>query len=224
LSGNGYTAFVIKLDTGGTAIWAEKFGRLDYPAPPKIAANSNEGVFVVGLFNSPALVFTSSDSLVNPGLFLAKYDTNGNFKWARDAIGGSWATGVSIDSTGNPYITGYFNDDPFIFDATELHDTTSSLDIFVAAINSVVSVEEINSPAENTISVFPNPSRGKFFILTTRSEPCTVVIYDMMGKEVVSNITAGGIQQINLLAHPQGIYFVTITTEKNKFSRKIVIQ
>lgn len=228
LPGIGYTAFVVKLDAGGTAVWAEKFGRLDYPAPTKITADRNGDVYVTGQFSSPALVFTSADSLVNEGLFLAKYDNNGNFKWARDAVRTgikiNKATSVCADSFGNLYIAGYFASDTLIFDATTLLDSTSSFDILIAAISSLVSVEENNALAENTFSLFPNPSHGKFYILTNPNDQGTVVIYDMIGKEIDYKIISPGIQQLDLSGQPKGIYFISIKTESKSYSKRIIIQ
>lgn len=227
MPGGGTIGFAVKLDSGGTALWAKRFGRLDHPAPPKIFANKNEDVFVTGYFTSPALVFTPADSLVNKGLFLAKYDASGNFKWARDAIGEnlSRATGVTVDAAGNPYITGYFGYDTLIFDSTELLNDTSYLtDIYVSAMNVLTSVEEYIAQHVNDLSVLPNPLQGRFYILTSGNNPGTIAIYNMMGKEIADKIISPGMHQIDLSAQPKGIYFVTTWTGSNRYSKKIIIQ
>jgi type IX secretion system substrate protein/beta-propeller repeat-containing protein len=225
LPGYGYVVFVVRLDPGGTAVWAKRFGRLDYPASPKIVADKNEDVYVTGYFSSPALVFTLTDSLVNEGLFLAKYDNNGNFKWARDALGGSRATGVTVDVTGNAYITGYFGSDTLIFDSTVLlNDTNFLTDIFIAAINPLTSVAEFNFNLDKNLSVFPNPSSGRFYILTNRNDQGTITIYDMIGKEIVYKIIGPGLQQIDISVQPKGIYFVTVRSGNNNYSKKIIVQ
>jgi hypothetical protein len=224
LSGYGYKTFMVKLDPGGTAVWAKSAGKLDYPASSKIATGKNGDVYVTGYFFSSALVFTPTDSLVNLGLFLAKYDNSGNFKWARDAIGGSRATSVTIDAAGNPYITGYFVGDTLIFDSTMLLQFPGSdYDIFIAAMNVLTSIEEYKMN-KNDLSVFPNPSLGKFYILRDQPEPCRILIYDTIGKEIFSKTVNSGIERIDLSGQPKGIYYITIITDNNTKTKKVIIQ
>jgi hypothetical protein len=225
LSGNGYTGFVVKLNSSGTAQWAKKMDKLYTLANLKVKVNFSEDVFVTGYFNSSALLFTPTDSLVNKGLFLSKYDNNGNFKWARDAIGGNRATDVTVDDVGNPYITGYFSADTLIFDSTVLlNDTTPGFDIFVAAINTLSAVEEYNTQNINDFSVFPNPSQGRFYIKTKGNQSSKILIYDMMGKEKFNKTINHEMEQIDLSSCGKGIYFVTIDADNKRDSRKMIIQ
>jgi hypothetical protein len=226
-SGGGYTGFVVKLDNGGTSIWAKKIDKLLSLANLKIKATLNEDVYVTGYFLSSALIFTPSDSLINKGLFLAKYDSSGNFKWARDAIGGnlSRATGVTVNAVGNPYIIGYFGSDSIIFDSTVLlNDTNYLTDIYLSVVNVFTSVEEYYAQNLNGLLVFPNPSQGKFYIKTSGNETAMVNIYDIMGKEIDYKIIRPGGEEFDLSSQPKGIYFVTIGTNSNRCSKKIIIQ
>lgn len=224
MHGYGYTPYIVKLDAGGTALWAKQFGRLDDLASLKIVSHNNQDVFISGYFSSSALVFTATDSLVNQGLFLAKYDSNGNFKWARDAVGGSRATAVTVDATGKPYITGYFGDS-LGFDATLLlGGSTSSSNIFVAAIDILSSVQEYYNGYKNVLSIFPNPSNGKFHIVTNQQTPCRIFIYDLFGKEIINEMVGTGLQPIDLSNQSKGIYFIKALVGNKVYSNKIVIQ
>jgi hypothetical protein len=42
----------------------------------------------------------------NPNLFVARYDTNGNFVWATTVDGTAFGRGVAVDDNGTPYVTG----------------------------------------------------------------------------------------------------------------------
>jgi hypothetical protein len=226
--GYGATGFVAKLNSGGTAIWVKQIDNLYAPAPLKVKTNLNADVFVTGYFipwNSSSLMFTPMDSLVHPGLFLAKYDSNGNYKWARDAIGGGRATSITVDNAGNPFIAGYFGSDSLIFDSTVLlNDTTTSINIFIAAINSLVSIEENNAPYETSLSIFPIPSNGKFYVVTKQHQKRIIIIYDGVGKEIFNTVTDNQIEPIDISAHPPGIYLVKVIEGDKTYSKKIIIQ
>jgi hypothetical protein len=224
--GVGTHVYVVKLDPAGNAIWANKVKGLGSYNPVKIAVDKNHEVYIAGYWgsNSNALVFSATDSLVNKGLFLAKYDMNGNFKWARDAIGGNRATGVAVNDFGNSYIAGYFSADTLIFDAIQLIDTAAPFNIFVAAMNNTTTIAENNINEVNGFSAFPNPSQGSFFIVARQQNESSVCIYDMLGKEISHTVINEGIHRLDLFEHPKGIYLVTLSSGNNKYSKKIIVQ
>ena len=81
------------------------------------------------------------------------------------------------------------------------------------------------STKENTIAglkVYPNPvTSGKFFISTDANTDKSVVIYDVLGKQVV-NITAT--ESVNVSNLKSGVYIVKITEEGKTATRKLVIK
>jgi len=79
-----------------------------------IAVDTLDNLFITGYYGSniafgtDTLPFQSS-----PGVFLAKYDSNGNIKWAKsNSASGHEVRGYSVctDVFGNSYISGYFQD------------------------------------------------------------------------------------------------------------------
>ncbi|WP_448528516.1 putative Ig domain-containing protein [Raineya sp.] len=83
--------FVAKYDANGNLLWAKRAGEGDDAQPWGVAVSS-DAVYVTGYFsgtmnfNTPAA--TGSNELTSAGgadAFLAKYDLNGNFQWARRA-------------------------------------------------------------------------------------------------------------------------------------------
>ncbi|MBI3511473.1 MAG: T9SS type A sorting domain-containing protein [Bacteroidetes bacterium] len=87
-----------------------------------------------------------------------------------------------------------------------------------------------NIPAENSLSIFPDPSTGNFSIemgMLCGGE-ALVEIYDLQGQVVYSetkNIPAGQkIISINDPALQEGIYFIRITENEKIFKTKFVVE
>ena len=131
-----YRTFTAKLDGSGNVLWAKTIEGGDYfdaNLTRSIALDKNNNLFLLGEF-SDQLNF-AANTLTNGGLFLSKYDDNGNELWIK-----SWTTdgligGLSrmdIDSSDHFYIGGGFRDSLFTLDSQTLVNTSSgNTDIFV---------------------------------------------------------------------------------------------
>jgi hypothetical protein len=111
-SSGGYDIFVAKYDSEGNALWASQAGGSgfdDYGLA--IAADSAGNCYVTGAFSGQA---TFGDNIFNnlggSDIFVAKYDTDGNLLWAKQAGGVSLNSGrgIAVDAAGNCYVTGVF--------------------------------------------------------------------------------------------------------------------
>ena len=107
-----------KYSPDGTYIWTITWGGGLAVGTSRIKISTDGYIFVTGNF-------WSSNADFDPGLgqdihathgyydvFLSKFDLDGNFKWAR-TWGGSeddYGKGVSVDSSGNVYCSGYFDE------------------------------------------------------------------------------------------------------------------
>jgi hypothetical protein len=80
--------------------------------------------------------------------------------------------------------------------------------------------------AENNISglkMFPNPVSGTVLnIVSDANATKTIVVYDMVGKQVVNTVTANGTVNVSDLS--AGIYMVNITEEGKTATRKLVVK
>lgn len=116
--------FVAKYSSAGVAQWAVRAGSTSTDGAVSIKTDSSGITYVTGYYtnacnfyalNGTTLVLTLSPIAASgTDIFLAKYDTNGNIQWAVRA--GSATTtvseqgmGVDMDSTGNVYMTGFYN-------------------------------------------------------------------------------------------------------------------
>ncbi len=111
-----YDVFLAKYDSDGTFLWAKNMGGTGVDQPWKVAVDSAGNAYIVGYFAAVGADFNlggSGGALTSGGntdVFLAKYDPNGVFLWAK-SIGGPGADqgwGVAVDGAGSVYITGYF--------------------------------------------------------------------------------------------------------------------
>jgi hypothetical protein len=123
----GKNLFIVKYDINRKAVWAKSTGCMySEKTPSGIAVDANGNSYITGSFNCPTVNFGSFTLTHSPGpsdnMFVVKYDTNGNVLWAKSA-GGTSTNGsmpaigndVSIDASGNAYVTGSFYTPDIVF-------------------------------------------------------------------------------------------------------------
>jgi hypothetical protein len=110
-------AFLSKFDSDGIFQWARTWAGTDQEYGQTVATDSSDGIYVAGRFGGtadfdpgPGIDNHTSSGAID--IFLTKFDSAGNFQWARN-WGGSGdsieiAYGIDTDSLNNIYVTGYF--------------------------------------------------------------------------------------------------------------------
>ncbi len=141
---NGYwDVFLSKFDSSGNFEWARTWGGPDADWGNGVAADGSGDVYVTG-FSSGTVEFDpgGGDPHTSNGIgdvFLSKFGSSGNFKWAR-TWGGSesdWGNEVAADGAENVYVTGWFQG--FVeFDpgGGDLHTSNGSCDVFLSKFDS----------------------------------------------------------------------------------------
>jgi len=106
--------FLSKFDSSGDFIWALTWGGLSSECGYGVAADGSGNVYVTGWFSGTTdFNPQGGDPHTSNGggdAFLSKFDSSGDFEWAR-TWGGLWRTcgiGVAADGSGKVYTTGYF--------------------------------------------------------------------------------------------------------------------
>ncbi len=106
--------FISKLDTDGNFVWAKKMGGAGDDYGYEIAVDEDGNVYVTGSFSGTASFNPGDDTaeLVSAGgddIFVSKFDSLGNFVWARRMGGAGADVGNSVATdAGSVYSTGYF--------------------------------------------------------------------------------------------------------------------
>jgi hypothetical protein len=132
---NNEDVFLAKFDANGNALWGKS--ALGFEAYVTLDTSGN--IYLTGRFGDSNTIF-GADTLINKGLYniyFAKYDANGNALWAKSAGGTTddGALSVTTNSSGNIYITGYFDSPSITFGSTILTNADTSgntPDIFLA--------------------------------------------------------------------------------------------
>ncbi len=111
-SSSTYSAYVAKLDPAGNFLWAARASSTNTVTGEDICADADGNTFIAGYLEGTA-TFGTLPSLVGAGrsdFLVAKLNSAGNWLWAVKGGGSSYdrAYGVDLDSSGNIYAAGYF--------------------------------------------------------------------------------------------------------------------
>lgn len=109
LAGTGYPgsldAFVAKYDTSGNRLWIKQFGTALRELSNGIAVDVSGNSYVTGYTDGD---LTGTGNTGGDDAFIAKFDALGNMLWIRQpgSLMNDNGNGVTVDSSGNSYISG----------------------------------------------------------------------------------------------------------------------
>ena len=128
--------FIVKLNSSGTPLWAKFFGGSGDDRAESVIIKNNGEIVVTGSFKNTVDFSNNGHNLTSASgtadVFLAKYDQNGNLRWARaisDQYEG-YGYGIALDPNDNPVITGSFSGNADFGDG--INKFASIRDIFLA--------------------------------------------------------------------------------------------
>jgi PKD repeat protein len=105
----------------------------------------------------------------------------------------------------------------YVTDANGCVDTSCST---VVIISTGLNTNENTS----VINISPNPSDDGMFILNTQNtSKANITVYNIIGKKIISKEVSEGRHLLDLSAEANGSYFVSIKTEKEVITKKIII-
>jgi hypothetical protein len=104
--------FLAKFKPNGAFVWGKRFGNASPQTGKALSVDAQGNVFLVGDFYGQ--VDFGGGSMVSVGntdIYAAKFDTNGNYLWAKrfGDVAGQTAAAVAVDSAGNMVFTGTLN-------------------------------------------------------------------------------------------------------------------
>lgn len=130
------SSFIAKISPSGVFLWAQAFPGTDGERDNRIAIDSLNNIYITGGFSGMEIF--GPDTLTSAGerdVFVIKYDSNGNFTFAKRAGGllDDRGNSITVDNFGDVYITGEFRDKAgFGSDSINNNGGANGRDIFVA--------------------------------------------------------------------------------------------
>jgi len=222
--------FIAKYDTAGNVMWAKGASGASNENVGCVATDSQRNIFMTGSFLSPSVIF-GTDTLVNAGswsdIFIVKYDSIGNQQWAERAGGNGLdnCQSITTNTTGDAYMTGWFQSSAISFGTTTLTNL-GSYDIFIARIGAPLSSNIAEQSTHSKMIIAPNPFNSETVIsFDEEKRNSTLRIIDVMGKETRTIRFNGNQVVLEKGEMKAGIYFVQVYDElKRVMSRKIMIE
>jgi hypothetical protein len=123
---------------------------------------------------------------------------------------------VHNDTIANLYLQSFAGD----FKA--INSTHTSLTHTANPCPNTTGINSINNN-ESEINIFPNPSSGVINIQSSVLSNLKLEVYNYLGECIHQQVCTSATQQIDLNSQPNGIYFLKFQSEKNSFSKKIII-
>jgi Secretion system C-terminal sorting domain/Beta-propeller repeat len=219
--------YFAKYTSTGNLIWIRNMGDANgLEGGNNILTDNNDNIYLAG-FYSGTTDFDPGSGIANLAgngsgflgdIFFAKYDSSGNYIWAR-GIGGLYndtPQSIALDPTGSIYLTGYFTNsmdaDPGPGNATL--SPAIGENIFIGKysntptgiINSVKNLPQL--------CVYPKPADD---FISVNTLPATIIngqftIIDINGRVVNSGNLATS-SKINVAELLPGVYFLTIKSK-----------
>ncbi len=146
ISASGNCAFFAKYNSSGELLWAKSIGNDIGSQTKSLKVDGSGNVYITGYFNGnldfdPGAGSFNLESAGSLEIFFAKYDTNGDFVWAKSIAGEGYdeVFSLSLDGSSNIYLAGNFMETAD-FDpsggTTNLTSGPSMYDVFFAKYNS----------------------------------------------------------------------------------------
>lgn len=135
---NGYgqaDIFIAKYDTGGNCVWAKSMGGSFDDISYGISVDNTGNIYMTGRASSGFNL--GGCTIFNGGIILAQFSSaTGNCIWAKSfGTSGNSGNDIATDSSGNSYVTGYFQG-TITMDTYTL-TSNGQFDFFIAKYNNI---------------------------------------------------------------------------------------
>lgn len=214
-SQGNFDAYVAKVDINGNDVWLNTFGGKGVDGGKNLHVSENSQLLVSGVFQNRFKVNNHVfDSNGSDDFFIASYSTNGVLNWNK-TFGGSGQdrlTGAAIHKN-SLFLTGYFMDEMRV--GNEVYVSAGSSDSFLIR-STIQDTMPSGSDLNVQVLLYPNPSPGKFMILS--EEPVShITIYNVSGQLIYESSPAPSTKlEVSLKDHPTGVFVVKVLA-KNKY-------
>ncbi|MDD5528647.1 MAG: T9SS type A sorting domain-containing protein [bacterium] len=216
---NVYDVYLIKTNSLGDTIWTRTYGgtESDYAySVQSVSGETGGGFIIVGM--------TSSFGIGTPGcpnVYLIRINFSGDTLWTRAYGGTDFDGSTSVQQT---------SDGGFVIAGCTLHPGTLNQDVYLIKIKPEPGIEEkskIKSPPGRDVATL-QILKGKICLSVPNNEYTNtlITIYDLTGR-LQSTVYSGTLTKGNYIftpnIHKSGVYFVKLTNDNIKLTRKLVL-
>ena len=209
--------FIQKIDNNGNFVWAKSFGSTSYDQGNAVSFTNEGNVVTTGQYYyvadfdpGPGVVSISGEGEMD--IFISVLDSNGNYLWAEN-IGGAdyeYSYGLTVSKQNAMIITGMYEQtvdfDPGPGTDTQTATSVGFGDAFIVKLNaSSIGLDE--SQKGINMSVYPNPSSGKFLIQCDGTNNLMFSVYDCYGKTICYSKQVSTPYVIDLSMMDNGTYY-----------------
>jgi hypothetical protein len=122
-------AFIVKYNSSGVAQWATRIDGTGDDRAFAIAVDASGNIHVTGRYTGTVTIYSVGDvtfgTLANAGgtaAFIVKYNSSGVAQWATriDGTGNDQGDGITVDSSGNVYVSGRYTGTVTIYSAGDV--------------------------------------------------------------------------------------------------------
>ncbi len=237
--------YFAKYDNDGNYLWAKNIAGIVYENSTDIDVDANGDIYLTGIFaesttadfdpDPPTFYLTSAG---DKDIFIAKYSSFGELRWAFSAGGDNYdvSQSIAVDKNFNIYVTGFLwsEDADFWPDfgfATVPHFDGGAEDIWFAKY-SQPGISDTIGEIENAIDgdkkfrlvISPNPVNEIInFQIPQFSGNAFIQLINAEGKCVEKFVTHEALIQINVKGYSEGIYTLSVTQESSNYYSRIMI-
>ncbi len=222
--------FLAKYDVNGNALWVRHATGGSDEEAHCITIDDQNNILIGGCY-VPTINFSGIPltGWGNYDAFVAKYDSNGNFIDAIGAGGSFWndcVYGICTDNSGNTFVTGNFfsNNTNTYFGSDTLIGTGVYVFVSKIDLNVTTAIKEIKNNSFK-INIYPNPATDQITIEFNASKQNALIeVRNVLGEILYSEKLKSNTlsQSINVSEFSNGVYFVTLQSDKQKVVAKFI--
>lgn len=181
--------FIAKYDSTGNLLWTQSTGGVNSESVKAVDVDNSGNIFLTGEFTGNA-TFGGTTVVAGQGtnaIYIAKYDTNGNFQWVKTGINnvppppfgsfGNLISDIKTDTQGNIYVGGQ-SENPISFGSTTISNSNNTFLVKYDTNGNLIFGINVTAGIPLKLQV----NNNKLYTLTSSpGKALRVVKYDLLG-------------------------------------------